>query len=335
MSRIPLVLMLLIAILPAASDAGLLKIATIAPEGSVWMEEMRAAAAEIEQRTGGRVRLRFYPGGIMGNDNSVLRKIRIGQLQGGALTGGGLATIYPDVQVYNLPFAFRSYAEVDHVRRYMDEALVNGLRERGFVSFGLTEGGFAFMMASHSIKTVDDLAGHKVWVPEGDLVSRAGFEAINVSPVSLPLADVLTGLQTGLIDTVATTPVGAIALQWHTRVKYVNDTPLMYIFGALVFERKAFERLASADQEIVAEVVSTAVAKLNAISREDEDQAKQALSGQGIQFVHSTEQQYSQWIEPVAQAMDRLARQGVFSPTVLRTLRRHLVEYHDAIEDRK
>lgn len=335
MSRIPLVLMLLIAILPAASDAGLLKIATIAPEGSVWMEEMRAAAAEIEQRTGGRVRLRFYPGGIMGNDNSVLRKIRIGQLQGGALTGGGLATIYPDVQVYNLPFAFRSYAEVDHVRRYMDEALVNGLRERGFVSFGLTEGGFAFMMASHSIKTVDDLAGHKVWVPEGDLVSRAGFEAINVSPVSLPLADVLTGLQTGLIDTVATTPVGAIALQWHTRVKYVNDTPLMYIFGALVFERKAFERLASGDQEIVAEVVSTAVAKLNAISREDEDQAKQALSGQGIQFVHSTEQQYSQWIEPVAQAMDRLARQGVFSPTVLRTLRRHLVEYHDAIEDRK
>jgi len=335
MSRIPLVLMLLIAILPAASDAGLLKIATIAPEGSVWMEEMRAAAAEIEQRTGGRVRLRFYPGGIMGNDNSVLRKIRIGQLQGGALTGGGLATIYPDVQVYNLPFAFRSYAEVDHVRRYMDEALVNGLRERGFVSFGLTEGGFAFMMASHSIKTVDDLAGHKVWVPEGDLVSRAGFEAINVSPVSLPLADVLTGLQTGLIDTVATTPVGAIALQWHTRVKYVNDTPLMYIFGALVFERKAFERLASGDQEIVAEVVSTAVAKLNAISREDEDQAKQALSGQGIQFVHSTEQQYSQWIEPVAQAMDRLARQGVFSPTVLRTLRRHLVEYRDAIEDRK
>jgi len=335
MSRIPLVLMLLIAILPAASDAGLLKIATIAPEGSVWMEEMRAAAAEIEQRTGGRVRLRFYPGGIMGNDNSVLRKIRIGQLQGGALTGGGLATIYPDVQVYNLPFAFRSYAEVDHVRRYMDEALVNGLRERGFVSFGLTEGGFAFMMASHSIKTVDDLAGHKVWVPEGDLVSRAGFEAINVSPVSLPLADVLTGLQTGLIDTVATTPVGAIALQWHTRVKYVNDTPLMYIFGALVFERKAFERLASGDQEIVAEVVSTAVAKLNAISREDEDQAKQALSGQGIQFVHSTEQQYSQWIEPVAQAMDRLARQGVFSPIVLRTLRRHLVEYHDAIEDRK
>lgn len=333
MLRLVATLTILVLFVPMLVLAKSLKIATIAPEGSVWMTEMRTGAAEIEQRTAGRVRLRFYPGGIMGNDSSVLRKIRIGQLHGGALTGGGLATIYPDSQVYSLPFTFRSYEEVDYVRSRMDAVLIDGLRQQGFISFGLGEGGFAYLMANHAITSVDDLSGHKVWIPEGDTISRTGFNAIGVSPVSLPLADVLTGLQTGLIDTVATTPVGAIALQWHTRVKYVNDAPLLYVFGTLLIQRKAFEGLTPDDQQIVADVMRATLARINAKSREDNQMARHALSTQGIQFLHSTDEQHQQWIVPVMQAMDRMAHEGVFSAPILQVLRNHLDDYRKGVSE--
>lgn len=327
MQRLLATLTMLALFVPISALASSLKIATIAPEGSVWMTEMRAGAEEIKQRTSGRVNIRFYPGGIMGNDNSVLRKIRIGQLHGGALTGGGLATIYPDSQIYSLPFTFRSYEEVDYVRSRMDALLIDGLRQQGFISFGLGEGGFAYLMSNYPITSVDDLSGHKVWIPEGDAINRAGFNSIGVSPVSLPLVDVLTGLQTGLLDTVTTTPVGAIALQWHTRVKYVNDAPLLYVFGTLLIQRKAFERLSAGDQQIVSDVMSATLAKINTKSREDNQMARQALATQGIKFLHSTDEQQKRWIDPVSQTMDRLAHEGVFSATLLQTLRKHLDDY--------
>ena len=94
------------------------KIATIAPDGTTWMQEMRRGASEIAQRTEGRVIFKFYPGGTMGNDKNVLRKIRAGQLQGGAITGGGLAEVYPDNQIYNLPLIFPSYFRVKHNHSY-------------------------------------------------------------------------------------------------------------------------------------------------------------------------------------------------------------------------
>src|SRR5512139_2770804 len=126
------------------AQAVVFKIATIAPDGTHWMEEMRKGADEIEKQTQGRVQFRFYPGGVMGDDNTVLRKIRIGQLQGGAITGGGLSEIYPDTQIYSIPFTFSSYAEVDYVRKRVDPLLIAGLKEKGFISFGISEGGFAY-----------------------------------------------------------------------------------------------------------------------------------------------------------------------------------------------
>ena len=114
-----------------------LKIATLAPDGSSWMQAMRDGAAEVDRLTEGRVKLRFYPGGVMGNENSVLRKIRVGQLQGGALTGGGLASLYPDSQIYSLPFLFLSYAEVAYVRERVDPILLEGLSSQWLRQYGI------------------------------------------------------------------------------------------------------------------------------------------------------------------------------------------------------
>lgn len=316
--------LLLFGVLSGAAGATTLKIATAAPEGTAWMREMRQAAAAIAQRTAGRVQLTIYPGGVMGNEKSVLRKIRVGQLHGAAVTGGGLADIYPDIWVYGLPFTLRSYGEVDCVRSRMDGQMAEGLKRGGFVSFGLIDNGFAYLMSNRPVAGPEDLKGQKVWAPEGDPVSQAAFAAVGVSPVALPLTDVLTGLQTGLVDTVASSPVGAIALQWHTRVTHLADVPLAYLLGALVIDRKAFERLSQADQRVVRNILEDASARLDRQNRADSEAALRALRQQGIVFTSVAAAERQRWEGAVAAAMDDLARRGVFSTDMLRSLRRHL-----------
>lgn len=308
------------------------KIATIVPDGTRWMKEMRRGADEIKHHTQGRVRFRFYPGGVMGNDSSVLRKIRIGQLHGGALTGGGLSEIYPDSQIYNMPFAFNSYDEVDYVRAKMDSQIINGLKEKGFISFGLSEGGFAYLMSNNPLQCIEDLKHQKVWSPQGDRISRAAFESIGVSPIPLPLTDVLTGLQTGLINTIASPPIGAIALQWHTRVKYLADIPLLYLYGTLVVKRKTFEKLSPQDQKTVHDIMSKTFRNISKQNRKDNEGARQALRNQGIKFIVPGDCNGQQWDKIVIKSMDKLIKQGHFSEVMLKMLRGHLHDYRRRAE---
>ncbi|MBD3670127.1 MAG: TRAP transporter substrate-binding protein DctP [Gammaproteobacteria bacterium] len=276
-------------------QAKTLKIATAAPDGTMWMQELRSAAKSIEERTSGRVDFRFYPGGVMGSDKSVLRKIRIGQLHGGLITGGGLATVYSDANLYNLPFMFQTYDEVDYIRSKMDPVILKGLEEQGYKSFGFSEGGFAYMMANKPLYGISDLEGLKVWIPEGDRISKAAFEAAEISPLPLPLADVLTGLQTGLIDTVAASPVGTIALQWHTQVSYLTDAPLMYLYGGMMVKKSAFERLSRPDQVIVEEEMGKAFKRINDQNRADDSRALEVLKTVGIQFVEPPKEEQASW----------------------------------------
>ena len=310
-----------------AALAATFKIATLAPDGTKWMAEMRAGAEEIKQRTDGRVRFRFFPGGIMGNDQSVLRKIRVGQLHGGALTAGALGDIASDAQIYTLPLMFRSLAEVDYVRERMDSQIYDTLLENGFVSFGLSEGGFAYLMSNQPLQQAEDLKGQKVWIPEGDKISRAGFESLGVSPIPLPVADVLTGLQTGLIDTVGTSTTGAIALQWHSYIKYITEMPLLYLYGALVIERKRFEKISAADQDTVRQVMSAIFQRLNKQTREDNVEAQAALANEGIRFVTISAVDREVWEDKTKQDMDNLAEEGTFSQKILANVRRFISEY--------
>ncbi len=322
-----LIPLLLLAALPLTGHATTFKIASIAPDGTSWMKEMRAGAEEIKKRTEGRVEFRFYPGGIMGNDKSVLRKMRVGQLHGGALSGGGMAMIYPEAQVYTIPFIFHDYEEVDYARKQMDPVLLAGLKEKGYISFGISEGGFAYLMSNTPVGGIDDLKGHKVWVPEGDAISRTAFEASGISPVSLPLTDVLTGLQTGLIDTIASTSMGAIALQWHTRVKHLTHSPLMYIYGSMVVSAKQFNKLSAGDQQVVREVMSGVFERLDHLNRKDNQSALSALQKQGISFVTPTEIETQRWRDSLATAMDKLLTEGLFDPAILQQLKGHLQEF--------
>jgi TRAP-type C4-dicarboxylate transport system substrate-binding protein len=309
--------------------ADVLKIATLPPDGSPWMKEVRSNAAIIEQRTAGRVKFRFYPGGVMGDDTSVLRKIRVGQLQGGGVASGALAEIYPDSQLYGLPMLFRSYEEVDYVRSRMDEMILKGLEKHGLVAFGIAESGFAYLMSRRPIRRVENLEGLKVWVPQGDPISRTFFETAGRSPIPLPLSDVLTGLQTGLIETIGTPPIGAIALQWHTAVKYLTEVPLLYTYGMLVFDPRAFKRLSRDDQAIVRDVLGSGIAELNKQNREDNESAKQALESQGITFVQPSPAAVERLHSIAVEATARVAKKEAYTPAVMEALQSHLKAYRN------
>jgi TRAP-type C4-dicarboxylate transport system substrate-binding protein len=303
------------------------KVATIVPDGTYWMTRIRAAADEVASRTEGRVQFKFYPGGVMGNDEAVLRKIRAGQLHGGMLTGGSLGAVYPDTQIYSLPLLFNSFAEVDYVRARMDALILQGLEKNGFIGFGIGDGGFALVFATDPVRSVDDMKGRKVWIPPNDPITRAMFEAAGLSPVMLPLSDVMTGLQSGMIDTMGSSPVGAVALQWYTKLKYATDTPLLYLYGIVVVDKRTFSRLNSADQALVREIMGKAMKDMDVKNRADDRGARDALRHEGLEFVAISPQGLAQWKDVARKARENLARSGAYSEAMLKTLQGHLNDF--------
>jgi TRAP-type C4-dicarboxylate transport system substrate-binding protein len=285
MRSLRLLLGVLLAAVVTTANAADIKIATVAPDGSHWMQQMRAGAEEVKTRTAGRVTLKFYPGGVMGNDAQVLRKIRIGQLQGGAFTAGGLAERYNGLNLYGIPLLFNSLDEIDAVRSQLDPELAAGLERAGFVTFGFIEGGFANLLSNEPIRSVDDMRRKKVWVPEGDAISFLAMQTMGLSPSVLPVTDVLTGLQTGLIEITFASPVAALVLQWHTKVKYITDLPISYSMGVLAIDKGAYSALSAEDQRVVREVMSRYVQQLDHEARDDNRKAMEVLVQSGLTTV--------------------------------------------------
>jgi TRAP-type C4-dicarboxylate transport system substrate-binding protein len=311
------VLVSLLSTMSPAAEAVQLKIATVAPDGSFWMTEARKAADEVSERTYGRVSFRFYPGGTMGDDGAVQRKMRIGQLHGGVFIAGSFSHAVPDLQIYTLPLLFSTYDEVDAVRAKMDAPLIEALAEQGFHSFGFIEGGFAYIYSTKKAATFSELEGQKAWLPENDPIGKVLIEEAKLSPVPLSLADVLTGLQTGLVDVVTGPPVAAVALQWFTKVKYAIEYPVVYTYGTMVLSNKAWDRLSADDQKIVDEVFTRMTETLNRRAREDNRGARKALEAQGVETLTPPSDTQRQWQELAKRSSARLAEELGLSRSML------------------
>jgi TRAP-type C4-dicarboxylate transport system substrate-binding protein len=316
----------LIVMLSSPAQAMRFKIATLSPEGSVWMQKMREGAEELARKTGNRVTIKYYPGGVMGDDRAVLRKIRIGQLHGGAVVGGSLSKFYPDNQIYSLPLMFRSFEEVDYVRKHLDQRIAQGLEKGGFVIFGIAEGGFAYVMSTVPIRTVKEMRRQKVWIPNNDTIIQETVRAFDITPFPLSIADVQAGLQTGLINTVTTPPIGAVALQWHTQINYLMYEPFLYIYGVLAVDRKAFEKISTHDQQIFREIMERIFRELDSLNRKDNVKALEALRKQGIKFIKPSAEAMEKWYHDAEAVPKRLVNAGKLSQDMVNTLETLLKE---------
>ena len=321
--------LLLLTSLNGSAQAFTFKIATLSPDGSFWMQKMREGANEITKKTENRIKFKFYPGGVMGDDDGVLRKIRFRQLHGAALTNGGLSKIYPDIQLYNMVLKFNSLEEIDFVREKMDTQLMAGLEKNGIVTFGFAEMGLAYLMSTMPIKNLNDLKHQKTWVPDNNNIALAAMKAFSVSPIPLPLRDVLMGLQTGMLSVVSGSPVGALALQWQTKIKFVTDLPLSYFFGVLVLDKKAFNKISITDQKIVREVLNRVVNEVDKQSRLDNINATKALKNQGVEFIDPSQQATDELRHVIEGVNEELVKTGTLSKPMVDRLNEHLMEYRE------
>lgn len=327
---VSLVTLFLLGSVTGNAHAVVFKVATLSPEGSLWMRSLREVGAEIAEHTEGRVTFKFYPGGVMGDDNAVLRKIRLGQLHGAVMTVGALTGTYTDIQLYNMPMLFRSLGEVDHVRKKMDPRLLEGLEGRGFVAFGFAEVGFAYAMSQTPVSRVGEVQAQKVWVPQGDEGAERTLVSFDIAPIPLSIADVLGGLQTGLINGVTVPPVAAIALQWHTQLAHVLDLPLMYIYGTFAVNGRQFGKLAAQDQMFVRDAMGRMVREVNVRNRQDHERAVEVLQTQGLAW--NAPQALPEWQGYADQASIDLVDAGIVTEPLYEEMIRHLTEYRESID---
>lgn len=305
-----------------------IKIATLVPNQSQWMQDMRAAGKVIEERTEGRVKLKFYGGGTQGTEDKVLQKIKIGQLHGGTFSATDFMKDYGAINIYGLPFVFESWEEMRYVRDKMDTKLESGFADLNFVTFGIA-GSFSVVLSNEPISRYEDMKGKKVWLPQGDFVSYEAMRRLQLSPVALPVTDVLTGLQTGLLDIAAIPPEVAVALQWHTRVKYVTDMPVAFGISFLAISKRVFDKLTPDDQAVVAEVLSGVYRKLDEQAPAESDNAMTALVNIGIKNVQPEDGQFQELQQTMGEFNREMALDGAYPVELYDEMIGHIADYRN------
>jgi TRAP-type C4-dicarboxylate transport system substrate-binding protein len=268
------------------------KLGTLAPEGSVWMERLREIMGEIDVLTNGRVKTLFYPGGVMGDEPDMVKKMRYGQLQIGGFTIHGTITIAPEMAVMSLPFLFDDFDELDYIRKKMLPEFREIFRKKGFMLLSwVDQGGFINYYSKTEIHSPDDMKKLKVWAWSGEPVNIATAKALGVTPITTPVPEVLPSLQTGLIDTFPTTPLACLALQWYTQIKYIILLNMRYEPGVVVQTLESWNKAPEDIQRITLEASDKFEPKAIASIRLASNKSLESMVRQGIKLVTLTKEE--------------------------------------------
>ncbi len=274
-----------------------IKFATVAPEGSTWMNVMREYDAAVRKESGGKVGFKIYGTSVQGDERAVLRKIRVGQLQAGGFTGMAMGEIAPKVRILDSPFLFRTYQEVDHIYEQYDQEFRKAFEDGGYVLLGWAEVGFVYVFTNTPVQKPEDLKSLKMWAWEGDPIAEMLFREMDMNPIPLAITDVMTSLQTGLIDAFYTSPYAAVVLQWFARVKYIVDVPLADAAGAVVVSKSYFDKIPPDLQEILLRNGKIYMKRLTETSRVDNRKALEEMKKRGIKFLKAEEKDYARYVE--------------------------------------
>lgn len=308
------------------SKATVIKIATLAPDGSAWTETLGDLNTELKEKTNNGVRLKIYPGGVLGDEKDMIRKMYVGQIHGAVLTSAGLSTIFGEMDAFQIPFLFKSYEEVDYVLDKMDPFFKAGFDQKGYILPAWSEGGFVRLLSTRPMSSLEDLRKAKVWTWADAPMAKAIFDEAGISAIPLSLPDVLVGLQTGLVDVVYAPPSGAISLQWFTKTKYMTDVPLMYLIGALVIKKSQFDKLPKEYQKVLWDLCPKYMDRLKQVIREENHAAIRVMTKHGMKLVQPSADQIGEFKEVSRKAMQRDIADS-FSETVKNEMMRHLETY--------
>ena len=273
-----------------------IRFATLAPANSPWMKIMQELNSELIEQTDGEVSFKFYPNMSMGNESDVIRKMRMRQINAAGFTGFGLGKIIPEIRIFELPFLFESIDEVDYVMDKTTDDFRQKLNDKGYVLLGWADVGWVYFFSSgRAIAEPNDFTGMKMWMWEGDPLAEAFYKELGKSPISLPITDVHLSLQTGLINAVYCSPIAALALQWFTKLEYVNTIPFTYAIGAVLVDRKTFNKIDPPYQEILLNLSTKHLSNLQLLTRQNGEESFEQLLKEGIKPILSDESQQDQF----------------------------------------
>jgi len=226
----------------------------------------------------------------MGDQSTVIKKIKIGQLNGATFSSQGLSLIYKDFAVMGFPMVFKNYEEYDYVKEKMTSYYDDEFEKRDYILLCWTEVGLIYLFSKDKVNSVQTLKKSKPLLIEGDSISLALFNEIGTSPIPLQISDVMTGLQTGLIDTIFSSPYGLIAMQWFTKVNYMADFPITLMIGAVMIDSKLYNSMPENYRQKMKSAFRTTFDNLNQKVRDDNNNALTAIKKQGLNILNVPEQ---------------------------------------------
>ena len=315
--------------LPAHAQAQVIKLATLVPEGSVWDKGLRDMGSQWTSSTQGRVTLRVYPGGIAGDEPDLVRKMRIGQLQAAAITTAGLASIDQSFQLFNIPMFFDSYPELDAVLTKITPILKQRLEAKGFMLLNWGHGGWVYFFTKTPVKNVEELKKTKMFAWAGDQPMIDRWKANGFQPVPLAATDILTGLQTGMIDSYPTTPLLGLTLQWYKQTPNMVGLGLAPLVGGLVISKAAWNKLSADDRVKVAAGCTRLEMRLHADVPKQDTTAIAEMQKRGLKIIAVPTADIAQF-RATAQAFAGTMRGSAVPPEILDLATRERDAYRQA-----
>lgn len=314
-------------VLSSALFASEIKFASLAPEGSTWVKVLTQWNQELTEKSKGALKFRVYSGGVAGDEKDVIRKIRLGQLQAGGFTGVGLGEIAPEVRILDVPFLFRNTEEVDYILDTFEKEFFNAFRQKGYVLLGWAEVGFVYFFTVEKASDFENLKGMKMWAWEGDPIAEALFKSLNISPVSLSIADVTTSLQTGLINGVYSSPMGALALQWTNRTKYMLNLKLCNASGAVLVSARLFDSLPGDQKTLLLDTGKKHLRHLTELSRAENVSAIDFLRQNHVEITEPMITAGSETIEKAGTRAREMLIGKLYEKEFLKRVETSLAEY--------
>jgi TRAP-type transport system periplasmic protein len=229
-----------VAAMPAPT---VVKMATLAPEGSSWFRVLQEMGEEWRKASDGAVTLRIYPGGVAGDEDAVIRKMRVGQIQAAAITGIGLAYLEPSFYALHIPMMYASDEEFDSVRDRYAPVLERKMEEKGFVVLNWGDAGWVHFFSKAPVVTPAEAKALKLFQWSGDMNLVQLYKETGFHPVPLSTNDLLPGLQTGMVNAFSSTPLAALAFQWFALAPNMADLRYVPLTGATVVEKRVWEKI--------------------------------------------------------------------------------------------
>lgn len=317
---------------PLMAARNTIKVAVVTPEGSAWVQVLAQWAEQVREQTGGGVEVVIYAGGVSGDEADVLRKMQVGRIHAAGFSGIGLGIIVPDIRVLETPLLFENGDELDAVRERLFDHFSTAFAKKGYVLLGFTEGGWVHLFSGNDISRPETFRSAKMWVWEGDRVAEIFLKICGIRTTPLNIADVSTGLETGMIDSFYAPPLAAVAFQWHARVDYMLDLPVTNAIAALLMTQKAMRQLPVEHQEVLRTLARKYSRKLVEITRRDNHEALSVLQAQGIRVVRPSPRLRAELEEKARKAEARNA-QALYSQDLLNRVRYFLKELRGAQTD--